>query len=136
MLDMINLGYIEMEHPKEEHCQGSYIDLSQGPDYVALNPRGMQCLFGNSLVFSYQFRCILTGVHMCADHGFPVKECRFYDYKNGLPRALAGDSNFLPCFAAIDAACFLNIQAPWWKKSLKRNHRDSSVASSKQPRVA
>ncbi len=112
-IDVVDLEFAARPQPR--NIRGLYVDVSQGPGYAKAD-YGVQCLHGNALVFSYELQSILRADHNMALHGFPVPELSVYKWSQSLLNKLAGDSYFLPNFAGIEAAVFLNRWAPWWNK--------------------
>ena len=118
--------------PAPRLAEGLFVDASQGPGFAAAK-YGVQCLHQNAMVFSYELESLLRADHNMSLHGYPVCELGLFKFSQKLLFQLAGDSYFVPNFASLEAAVFLNRFAPWWRKLERCVHRmpQSSNTTSK-----
>ena len=108
--------------PAPRLAEGLFVDASQGPGFAAAK-YGVQCLHQNAMVFSYELESLLRADHNMSLHGYPVCELGLFKFSQKLLFQLAGDSYFVPNFASLEAAVFLNRFAPWWRKLERCVHR-------------
>ena len=119
-LDVVEMEYAVLPAPR--NVKGYFANLSQGPG-VAVGSYEVPTMHSGALLFSYELQEVLRGDHMMSLHGFPVPELGIYMFSGSLLNKLAGDSYFLPNFAGIEAALFLNRFSPWWNKLERIVHR-------------
>ena len=118
-VDLINIQYwrmrLQYSTKPEVFIKNAFVNVSQGVERGSFNQRAVPCFGVNSLIYSYEKDCTISGSGHLRAIGWPKSLCA--EMSDHECRSLAGESFSLPIASAIVCALWLEPYAEWWRES-------------------